>query len=696
MNGKDLIVSKNFAYPETRIKTVKENIHGYENTDDYRWLEGDENGNLTPEVAEWTDAQNAFTRSVLDNLPQRRELEERIKRLLETGAFSLPVLAGEKIFYFCRSGDQNQPVNYYSDSIESEEKVFIDPNQLDASGLTAIAWLAPCHDGHLVAYGQYRSGDENYTLKIKNVNTGEHLSEEIPGKVGMVFWLPDNTGFVYSRLADVKDPYSRQICFHELGQSWHEDPVIFSQFSEGPLATTWGPFGILSDDGRYLQIGYHTSTRSNDLWIADFALWRKTGKLELKVVAEGLDAVFHAEIHGDRLFIFTNHEAANGRILLAEVANPDWRTAVELIPERKDAALEDWSLTADGILLHYLFKAASRIEKFGFDGRLIEEIKLPGLGSARFSTSLQRRDFLLSYASFNCPHRVYHVPGDGTKMRLWKELEVPVKLDEIKVTQQFCRSKDGTEISMFLVHRNELVQNDLNPTLLYGYGGFAISMLPSFMPLLCPWLEDGGVYVMVNLRGGSEYGDDWHRAGMRENKLRVFEDLEAAAEHLIAQKITSSARLAVMGRSNGGLLTGAALTRRPDLYRAVVCGVPLLDMLRYHRFLMAKFWVPEYGDPDDAEEFKWLLEYSPYQKIAEGVKYPATYIHSGENDTRVHPLHARKMAAALQRCSGDASAPILLWVDRESGHGEGKPLKIRVLEETDQWLFLRWQLGMLE
>jgi prolyl oligopeptidase len=290
---------------------------------------------------------------------------------------------------------------------------------------------------------------------------------------------------------------------------------------------------------------------------------------------------------------------------------------------------------------------------------------------------------------------VFHCDDRNNDQQMWKQTQLDLSLDDIEVTQEWFFSEDQTKVSMFLVHKKNLEYNQQNPTLIYGYGGFAIGMTPAFSPLLCPWLEDGGVYALVNLRGGNEYGDSWHSDGMLDKKKNVFADLEAAAQCLIDKKITCSDKLAVMGRSNGGLLTGAALTRRPDLYKAVVCGVPLLDMLRYQKFLMARFWVPEYGTAENQEHLQWLIEYSPYQNIKEGVDYPATFIYSGENDTRVHPMHARKMAAALQNFSGSADTkPILLWIDRNSGHGQGKPLNIKVLEETDQWLFLRWQTGM--
>jgi prolyl oligopeptidase len=688
-------MTRKFDYPESKIETVKEILHGYENIDDYRWLEGDEEGNMTEEVAEWTEKQNAFTRNLMDNLPGRSSLEKRIKPLLEIGSVSLPEIAGKKLFYFRREGSQNQPVNYYRENKDAKEQVLIDPNEIDPSGLTAIAWVSPDHDGNLVAFGEYKSGDENYTLKIIETESKKQFSDVIPGKVGGVFWLPDSSGFVYSRLADINNPYSRQICFHRLGDDWHLDPIIYEQHKTGPLAATWGPFASLSEDGKWLILGYHTSTRSNDLWLVDFSEWQKTGKLKTTTIAEGLSSTFHAEVNNGRLYIFTNYNAPNGKLLAVSLANPSFKNAIEILPEKENAVLEAWNFTSRKLLAKYQKNAMSSIQVFDKEGTFHKEIKLPGPGSAGFSCCSKNEECFVGFTSFTFPNTVFALNPQTGDLSKWLELKINVDLSDVETTQKWFESYDKTKVSMFLVHKKGLKLDGNNPTLIYGYGGFTISMTPGFSPLLCPWLEDGGVYAMVNLRGGNEYGDKWHRDGMRDKKTNVFADLEGAAEYLVNQKITSTEKLAVMGRSNGGLLAGAALTRRPDLYKAIICGVPLLDMLRYHRFLMARFWVPEYGNPEDPEEFKWLIEYSPYQKVKKGVNYPATFIHSGENDTRVHPSHARKMTAILQNCSAEAdTAPILLWIDRDSGHGQGKPVSIRLMEETDQWLFLRWQLGM--
>lgn len=688
---------KKYNYPKSRVKTVVDHLHNVDIADDFRWLEGDENGDLTPEVEQWTIAQNCFTRDVLDNLPGRKQLEDRLRPLLETTSISAPIFAGNRIFYSRREGSANQPTFYYADQISGKEKLLLDPNEIDPSGLTAISWIAPSHDGELVAYGSYKSGDENSELQILRTNDPVLLPERITGKVGDVYWLPDGTGFIYSKLADVDNPYSRQIRFHMLGSNPENDPIIFSQLSEGPLATTWGPMATLSHDGKWLILGYYTSTRSNDLWLADFADWQETGELKVKEVAVDADGSIYAEVIDNVAYIFSNDGAPNGCVYKAPAHDPCKKNWKVFVKESNDAVMLGWNIAADNMLLTYQQNASTVLKSINIKDHKVVDISLPGIGTAHVSASTERSDFFVHYQSFDCPVTIYHHDSPTASAKVWKKTEVPASTSGIKVSQKWFESLDGTSVSMFLVHSDQVELNGNNPTLIYGYGGFGISMTPSFSALLMPWLKDGGVYALVNLRGGGEYGDKWHSAGMLANKHKVFEDLEASAQWLIDNNYTCSDKLAIKGGSNGGLLTGAGLTRRPDLYKAVLCAVPLLDMLRFHKFLMAKFWAPEYGSAEDEQQFKYLLDYSPYHSIKKDVRYPAVLFTSGENDTRVHPMHARKMAAALQTNSGAADeVPILLWVDRESGHGQGKPLSIELTEKTDEWLFLRWQLGMLE
>lgn len=686
---------KTSFYPVSRIATVEDNYHGTIIRDDFRWLEGDENGRVTPEVAAWTDQQNSLTRSLLDSLPGRASLKGRLKPLLENDSCWLPVFAGGRIFYFRREGSRNQPSLYMAESVWAPEKLLLDPDQLDPSGLTTIGWFEPSADGELLAYGTYASGDENYQLRIMRTADLSHLPDILTNKVVGVFWLPDSSGFIYSRLAEPANPYSREIRFHRPGDKPDNDRLIFAQYREGPLATTWGPSARLSEDGRWMILSYHTSTRSNNLWLADFTRWLETGSLDLREVIVDSDSSSCARVINDRLFILSNDGASNSRIFTAPLHAPGRINWQVLVPEQQDAVIENWDFTGDALLIEYQRYASSNLVRFDLKTGISSEIDLPGIGTANFSCSPGRPDVFINFTSFDCPNKIFHHDFSSGQRKSWWERAIGADLSAMVVTRQKFASKDGTTVSMFLLHRKGITLDGNNPTLIYGYGGFAISMTPAFSGPVLPWVEDGGVYAVVNLRGGGEYGDDWHRMGTLGNKKKVFEDLEAAAEWLIDKGYTRSSRLAVSGRSNGGLLVGAALTRRPDLYRAVICGVPLLDMLRYQKFLMARYWVPEYGTAEDQDQFAWLREYSPFHNIEAGRQYPAVFFHTAENDTRVHPMHARKMAAALQTfAANDRDRPLLLWVEREAGHGMGKPLAQILEDQTDQWMFLRWQLGM--
>lgn len=695
--------------PSTEVRPVTEEIHGVTVTDPYRWLEGNARGDMTPEVAAWTDAQNAYTRDVLDNLPGRAELESRLRELMEVGSVSAPAMRGNRYFYSRREGSQNQAVYYVREGHQGESRVLLDPNTMDERGLVTISWTAPSQDGKLLAFGMYASGDENSTLYILDVETGVWLADEISGKVGSVSWLPDASGFFYRRLADVQNPYSAQIMFHRIGQHPRQDPVLFEQYKEGPLATTWGPHAYTDRAARWLFLGYFTSTTANDLWVIDLDHWFATGgpegtgefvKRDLMVGEEG--RTFGIGVIDNTLYLHSYVDAPNARVFAIDLTADnvsDRSTWREVIPEHKDAVLRSASLAGGMLVAEYEINAASELKMVSLDGKPLGQVELPTIGTAGISTEQDRTEAFLSFASFNTPPSIYRIDLRTPDSReLWDRPEIPVDPSIAEVKQVWYTSKDGTRVPMFIVHRKGLVLDGDNPTILYGYGGFNISQKPFFASTLFPWFEAGGVYAVANLRGGGEFGAAWHRAGTRENKQNTFDDFIAAAEWLIDNNYTSPRRLGIAGGSNGGLLVGAAITQRPDLFAAATCGVPLLDMLRYQDFLMARYWVPEYGSAEDPEQFKWLLAYSPYHHIKPGTKYPAVFFTTGENDTRVHPLHARKMAAFMQAAtaSDPAERPILLRVDRDSGHGAGKPLHLRIRDAADSRIFMMRQLGMLD
>ena len=690
--------------PATRTDAIVETMHGVAVPDPYRWLEGDNQdpdrmGKVTTEVAAWTDAQNAHTRAVLDALPGRAALEARLRPLMEIGSISAPAVRGGRYFFFKRAGTQNQPVLYVRDGLRAPDRVLVDPEAIDPTGLTTIEWASAAPDGRLVAYGTYRAGDENTTLHLMDAGTGELQALTIPGKTQSPDWLPDASGFVYQNLADPADPYSARIRFHRLGGDAAADPLIARQLTKDEdetLATTWGPFASLSHDGRWLVLGYWLDTKSNDVWLIDMAAFRRTGGVQRVVVSTGVPGIAVGTVSGDTLLLQTTKGAPNGRIVAAPTATPTQEYWRDLIPERADAVIQSFGVADGHVCVTWLKHASNVIEIFDLTGRSLGTIAQPGIGASALSVEEDRTEAFLTFTSFNYPTTIYRVDvrTPGAAPELWERPPVPVNPSVVEVEQVWYTSKDGTSISMFLVYRKGLQRTGRVPTILSGYGGFNISETPAFTGTLFQWFEDGGLYALPNLRGGGEYGDAWHAAGMLDGKQNVFDDFVAAAEWLFAAGWTNPDRLAVAGGSNGGLLTGAFVTQRPDLCRAALILVPLLDMLRYQHFLMARYWVPEYGSAENPSQFPYLHAYSPYHHVRSGVRYPAVLLTAGEHDTRVHALHARKMAAAIQAASASdpGARPVLLWVDREAGHGQGKPLKLRLRDVVDQRAFLRWQL----
>jgi len=692
--------------PSTRTEPVTDVLHDVDITDPYRWLEGDNSdpdraGQVTPEVAAWTDVQNAYTRTVVDAFPGRAEIEARLRPLMEVGAVTAPVMRENRYFYTRRDGSENQPVVYWRDGYDGADHVLVDPAVLDPSGLTTVEWFSPSPDGRLLAYGTYRAGDENTTLYLLDVDTGERRPLEIPNKTQPAQWMPDGSGFVYQNLRDATNPYSGRVMFHRLGTEPADDMELFRQLTpeeDEKLATTWGPFGSLSRDGRWLLLGYWIDTSSNDLWLVDFQEALRTGRVTRRPASVGEPGLAFGTVIDGTVYLQTTKGAPKGRVVAVDADRPESARWRDVVPERADAVIEGVSFARGHFAVTYLQNAANVTEVVNTAGELVGTLGQPGIGATAVSSEEDRTEAFLTFTSFNHPTAIFRVDlaEPGAEPALWAMPEVPVDPSIAEVEQVWYPSKDGTRISMFLVHRKGLEKNGALPTLLSGYGGFNVNMTPSFSATLFQWFEAGGVYALPNLRGGGEYGDEWHRAGMLEHKQNVFDDFIAAAEWLIANGYTNPSRLAIAGGSNGGLLTGAAITQRPELFRAAVVAVPLLDMLRYQRFLMARYWVPEYGSAEDQGQFEVLRAYSPYHRVVAGTPYPAVFLTAGENDTRVHAMHARKMAALLQAAttSDPGEQPVLLWVDREAGHGQGKPLNLRLREVVDQRVFLMWQLGM--
>jgi prolyl oligopeptidase len=679
---------KTMSYPPTRSQDVIDQLHGTEVVDPYRWLENADD----PQVKDWVEKQNAFTRSLLDKLPGREKIREQLASLLDIGTLGTPVPRKGRYFFTRREGTQNQPILYVRDGLRGKERVLVDPNALAKDGTVALDWWFPSRDGKLLAYGLSTNGSEQSTLYVRDVDTGKDLPDKIERtRYASVAWLPDGKGFYYTRYPAVgsvpkgEENYHHHVFFHVLGSDPAKDPKVFG---EGRPAEDMPSVG-LSPDGRWLVVTEHQGWAKSEIFLQDL------GKRDAAFVpvVEKVNAIFEAVPRNDRLYVRTNDSAPRYRLFGVDPLKPARTAWVELIPEGKDV-LDGVAPIGDTLVAEYMHQASSRLRLFAKDGKPVRELELPTLGTlAGLGGEWDGDEVLYGFQSFTVPVSIYHVDLKTRKTDLWEQVRADIDFAAYEIEQVKYPSKDGTPVTMFLAHKKGLERTGHNPTLLYAYGGFNVSITPTFAASRFLFLEHGGLIAIPNLRGGGEYGEAWHQAGMLGKKQNVFDDFLAAAEWLIKEKYTSPAHLVIQGGSNGGLLTGAALTQRPDLFRAVVCQVPLLDMVRYHKFLIARLWIPEYGSADDSEQFKWLYAYSPYHHVKNGTAYPAVLLEAAESDSRVDALHARKMAARLQAATA-SDQPVLLRLETKAGHGAGKPRAKMLDELTDTWSFVFWQLGL--
>jgi prolyl oligopeptidase len=674
-------------YPQTPATGPTETIYGEAIADPYRWLEDGD----APATRDWTERQNALTESYLAAIPARQKIGRRLGELLSIGVLGAPAPVRGRYFYIRREGSQNQPVLYWRQGIDGEDRIAVDPNSLSETGTTALDWYYPSEDGRLLAYGLSENGNEESVLHVLELDTGGLLPDRIPRmRAAALAWLPDGSAFYYTRYpAEQEVPggeqhYHRAIYYHRLGTDPANDPLIYQ-----PAQKEYWPGVDLSPDGRWLLIEVARTFDQTDLYVQDLA-----GEGPLVPVVEGISASFEGQIAHGRLFIRTNLDAPTYRLYAVDPAQPERNAWREIVPPRENAVLEGFTVTRQRLALTYLERASSRLMLTDLEGRRREQVPLPALGSLfGVGAEWDGDELFYGFSSYTVPPSVYRIDLITGSSTLWKRVEADFDATRFEVRQISYRSKDSTPISMFLVHRTGIQLDGNNPTYLTGYGGFNISMTPSFSRSLLLWLEHGGVVAIPNIRGGGEYGEGWHQAGILAKKQNSFDDFIGAAEWLIAQRYTRPARLAIAGGSNGGLLVGAVLTQRPELFRAVLVQVPLLDMLRYHQFLIARLWIPEYGSAEDPEQFRWLREYSPYHRVRDGVAYPAVLLATAESDTRVDPMHARKMAARLQAATS-TDRPILLRLESRAGHGAGKPLSKILDELTDTWTFVFSELGV--
>ncbi|MEM9454308.1 MAG: prolyl oligopeptidase family serine peptidase [Myxococcota bacterium] len=686
-------------YPATRRDEVVDTLHGVQVADPYRWLE--DAG--APEVQQWMKAQDQTAREYLAGLPGRDALEKRLIDLTYIDASSPPFHMGDRYFYSRSHADKEKSIYYFKTGKDGQEQVLIDPNTLSEDGSISIRGMSPSHDGRYVAYKLSENNADESTYHVRDLDTGKDSTiDVIEGvKYGGASWTPDNKGFYYIYLpTDPSIPVSERpghadVRYHRLGTDPSKDEVVYPATGDPAMFLGAG----VTFDGHWLLL-YKIKGPNTEVYVKDLRAHKgrqkgrkRAHKREFVPLATGFTARYSVDEYKDKLYVTTNEGASRRRVFKVDPQKPareHWR---EIVPEPDKAVLEYAYVVGGHLVTVLMLDAHSRVEVRDLEGKVVRQIQMPGLGST--SGLLGREDedeAYFYYDSFTQPPMIYETSVATGKTSLWDTIEFPVDTSQIEDHQVWYESKDGTRVSMFVVHKKGLNKDGTHPALLTGYGGFNASMTPGFSPAAALWVERGGVFAMPNLRGGGEYGDAWHEAGMLGNKQNVFDDFIAAAEYLVAEGYTTPSKLAIRGGSNGGLLVGAAMTQRPDLFGAVVCSVPLLDMVRYHKFGSGQTWTPEYGNPDKAEHFGFLHAYSPYHRVQDGVDYPAMLMLSADSDDRVDPMHARKFTAAIQAASRSGE-PAIMRIEQKAGHGGAGNRKKAVAQQVDMYAFLLAELG---
>jgi prolyl oligopeptidase len=683
-----------YNYPETRRVDQVDTFHGVDVPDPYRWLEDDVR--TSTEVADWVKAQNAVAREYLDAIPVRKEIEEKLTKLWNFERYSVPSQTAGKYFYMKNDGLQNQAVLYVADDYKSAGRVLIDPNKWSEDGTVALGFTHESDDAKYLAYAKKEAGSDWSTVYVMEIESGKELDDKLEWvRWGDIVWNAESTGFYYVRYPEPKEGEQFQalatnpaIYFHKLGTPQADDVLVYKR----PDQPEWSFWLSRSDDNKFLILTISKSTDPQNM-----VYYRRVDEplnAEFKPLIEDFDNEFTFLGNvGDQLYFYTDYKAPTKRIVAMDVNNPGREGLTEIIPA-SEATLDGACLFKDKIVATYLKDVVSQANAFDLDGKSLGEIKLPGIGTASgFGGRQSDTETFFSFTSYIQPASIYRLDLTSDAVELVREPKTEFHPTEFESRQAFFESKDGTKIPIIVSHKKGLKLDGQNPTLLYAYGGFNISIVPNFSVGMATWMEMGGVVAVPNLRGGGEYGEEWHQAGKKTKKQNVFEDFIAAAEWLIAEGYTSTPKLAIMGGSNGGLLVGAVMTQRPDLFGACLPEVGVHDMLRYQNFTAGHFWRDEYGTVDDAEEFKALIAYSPYHNAKEGTKYPPTMVVTADTDDRVVPMHSFKFGAALQNAqAGDA--PILLRIETRAGHGAGTPTKKRIEETADLWAFLWKNLGM--
>jgi len=678
-------------YPVTRKVDQVDNYHGTEVADPYRWLEDTD----SPETHAWIEAQNQVTFAYLESIPEREMYRERLKALWNYPRHGSPFLRGERTFFFKNDGLQNQSVLHVQDSPDAEPRVLLDANTLSEDGTVALGGASISDDGRWLAWSTSVSGSDWHTWYVRDIDTGQDLDDAVAwSKFSGAAWDHDGQGFYYSRYAAPAGSESREgsnyfqkLYYHRRGTSQSEDVLIY----ERPDHREWGFQGEVSENGRFLIISiWQGTSRNNRLYYRDLS---RPGS-DVVPLLDDYDASYTFLHNVGGLFYFqTDLDAPRGRIIAIDIHRPEREHWVTLVPESADP-MDGVSVINNSFVVIYMQDVVHVIRTFDFAGQPTGTIGLPGLGSVGgFAGKSDATETYYTFNSYLNPGEIHRHDFATGRSTLFRKPEIDFDFGGYETVRRFYESKDGTRVPLFLVHRRGLEPDGSHPTLLYGYGGFNISLGPLFRPSILPFLEQGGVYAVANIRGGSEYGEQWHQDGMLKNKQNVFDDFIAAAEYLIQEGYTSPQKLAAHGGSNGGLLVGAVINQRPDLFAAAVPAVGVMDMLRFQHFTIGWAWTSDYGSSEDPEMFPLLHGYSPYHNLKPGVEYPAVMVTTADHDDRVVPGHSFKYAARLQECQA-SGRPALIRVQTRAGHGAGKPTAMIIAEAADMHAFLHRALGM--
>lgn len=680
-----------YPYPQTRRDDVVETLHGVQVADPYRWLEDLD----SDDTKAWVTAQNKVTFDYLGTVPEREQIRARLTELWNYERYGLPFKEGKNYFWSHNNGLQNQSVLYTAPTLKGDPRVLLDPNTLSEDGTVALSGLAVSPNGKLLAYGIQRAGSDWQEYRVRDVKTGEDREDLIEWiKFSSVSWTKDNKGFYYARYDAPKEGdaleqanYFHKLYYHKLGTPQAEDQLVYERKDK----KRWGFDNQVTEDGRFLIIRvWEGTSEKNGLFYQSL----KGGKGEVVELLNTFDAEYDFITNkGPVMYFRTDLDAPRGKVIAIDTRKPERDNWQVVIPESEET-LRGVSAVGGKLVGKYLKDAHSQIRVYSQKGALEKQVELPGIGTAYgFGGKQKSKETFYLHTGYATPGTIYRYDIKSGKSEVFRAPKVKFNPDDYVTTQVFYPSKDGTKVPMFISHKKGVELNGQNPTYLYGYGGFNIAITPGFSVPNLQWMEMGGVLAVANLRGGGEYGAKWHEAGTKLHKQNVFDDFIAAAEYLIAQKYTSSDKLAIGGRSNGGLLVGATITQRPDLFAAALPGVGVMDMLRFHKFTIGHAWVSDYGSPENPEEFKALHAYSPVHNVKEGTEYPATMVYTADHDDRVVPGHSYKFVSALQHAHrGDN--PVMIRIDVRAGHGAGKPTAKKIEEWADLWGFLVKNLGM--